>query len=129
MNNTVSSPILIGEDDFNLLRTICGKLPNSDQEMSLANEMKRATVLKPEELPADVVRLNSRVTVLDLETQKVREFTIVMPASADMKLNKISIVSPIGTALLGYRKASEVEWKVPAGMKRFRILDVVNLKK
>jgi regulator of nucleoside diphosphate kinase len=50
----------------------------------------------------------------------------VMPEQADIGQQKVSILSPMGTALIGFRKGEEVLWQVPAGMKRFRILDVVN---
>ena len=94
--------------------------------MSLAHELKRAVVVKKESFPKDGVRLNSKVSILDLDTQKVLEFTIVLSEYADIKQNKISVLTPMGAALIGFRKSDEVRWKVPAGLKRFRILNVVN---
>jgi regulator of nucleoside diphosphate kinase len=94
--------------------------------MTLAYELSRAIVVKKEAFPAHTVRINSKVSVLDLETNRVLDFTLVMPAHADMRQNKVSILTPMGAALIGFRKAEEVQWKVPAGMKRFRILDVKN---
>lgn len=113
------------EEDYQLLKRFAQHAP-IDDEMSLAYELNRAIIVKKEAFPANAVRLNSRVSVLDLETNKIMEFTVVMPHEADIQQRKISVLTPMGTALIGFRKAEEVRWKVPAGLKRFKILDVVN---
>ena len=113
------------EEDYLLLKRFTQHAP-ADDEMSLAYELSRAIIVKKEAFPAHTVRLNSQVSVLDLETNKIMEFTIVMPHEADIHQRKVSVLTPMGTALIGFRKAEEVQWKVPAGLKRFRILDVVN---
>lgn len=115
------------EEDYNLIKPIVDTLPDKDEHMSLAHEINRAVIVKGDALPAHTVRLNSKVAVLDLATQRVLEFKLVMPEKADMKVNKVSIATPMGAALIGFRKGEEIQWKVPAGMKRFRILDVVNI--
>ncbi|RYD56247.1 MAG: transcription elongation factor GreAB [Sphingobacteriales bacterium] len=120
------NPVIMTEEDYNLLKPYVGMLPDSNDEMSLAHELKRAVIVKKEAFPLHAIKLNSRVSVLDQDTQKVFEFVIVMPGNADMKLNKISVLTPMGAALIGFRKGEEVKWKVPAGLKRFRILDVSN---
>jgi len=102
------------------------RMPDKDSEMSLAHELGRAMIVKKDAFPAHAVKLNSKVSVLDLETNKIMEFMIVMPEYADIRQHKISVLTPMGTALIGFRKAEEVRWKVPAGLKRFRILDVNN---
>lgn len=126
MNNAAINPVVITEEDFNLLRPYAERVAAANTEMSLAHELGRAVVVNKDAFPAHCIGLNSRVTVLDLETQRVMTFTIVMPEHADMRQDKISVLTPMGTALIGFRKAEEVRWKVPAGFKRFRILDVVN---
>lgn len=120
------NPVIITEEDYKLLKPYVDKLPDRNEEMSLAHELKRAVIVTKDAFPKHCVKLNSRVSILDLDTQKVLEFTIVMPEHADIKQNKISVITPIGAALIGFRKSEEVRWKVPAGLKRFRILDVVN---
>lgn len=120
------NPVIITEEDYKLLKPYVDKLPDRNEEMSLAHELKRAVIVTKDAFPKHCVKLNSRVSILDLDTQKVLEFTIVMPEHADIKQNKISIITPMGAALIGFRKSEEVRWKVPAGLKRFRILDVVN---
>lgn len=126
MNIQEQNPVFITQEDYNLLKPYIDKLPDRNDEMSLAHELKRAVVVKKESFPKNGVRLNSKVSVLDLDTRKVLEFTIVLSEYADIKQHKISVLTPMGAALIGFRKSDEVIWKVPAGVKRFRILDVVN---
>ena len=97
---------------------------NRQNAEELKGELKKAKLVLMDEVPGDVVRLNSRVTISDEKEKKLMEFTIVTPAMADIKLRKISVLSPIGTALIGYRKGDRVRWAVPAGIKIFTILDV-----
>ncbi len=87
----------------------------------LQQELDRAVLCDPEELPADVVSVNSQVLVTDLESGKKAEYTIVFPRDANYEERRISVLAPIGTALLGYTKGSEVEWPTPGGVRRFRI--------
>ena len=87
---------------------------NADE---LKDELKKAKLVLKDEVPGDVVRLNSHVTIRDEKENKLIEITVVTPEKADIKLRKISVLSPIGTALIGYRKGDRVMWKVPAGKK------------
>jgi regulator of nucleoside diphosphate kinase len=88
---------------------------------SLQTELDRAHIVDPAAIPHDVVTMNSRVRLKDRETGEETIFTLVFPSDADIEANKISILAPIGTAILGYRAGDLVEWPVPAGMKRLRI--------
>jgi regulator of nucleoside diphosphate kinase len=90
----------------------------------LEAELKRATLVNNEDLPLDVVRLNSRVTIKEEKANTIMELMVVTPEKADIKQRKISILSPIGTALIGYKKGRKISWQVPAGKKIFTILDV-----
>lgn len=126
MNNAPLNPVVLTEEDYRLLKPYAGSLHAGKEEMSLAHELSRAVIVPKEAFPKQGIRLNSRVWVLDMDTQKVLAFTIVMPEHADIRQQKISVLTPMGAALIGFRKAEEVQWKVPAGLKRFRILDVVN---
>ncbi len=128
MNPNEKNAVVITEADFNLLKPYYNKKADPSQEMSLANELSRAVIVKEEDFPIHGIRLNSKVQLLDLHTQMKMEFTIVMPSYADMRQNKISILTPMGAALIGFRKGELVEWKVPVGLKKFEILDVQNEK-
>jgi regulator of nucleoside diphosphate kinase len=65
--------------------------------------------------------MNTRLLFHDLDDDSKMEVTLVFPADADIDAGKLSILSPVGTALLGYRKGNTVEWEVPAGKRRIRI--------
>lgn len=125
--NVQPNPVIMTEEDYNLLKPLVGRLANKDNEMSLAYEINRAVVVKKEAFPQNAVKLNTKVSIMDMGTEKVMHFTIVMPEHADMKQGRISVLTPMGAALIGFRKGEEVQWKVPAGMKRFRILDVAHM--
>lgn len=88
---------------------------------ALNRELDDAVVVAPDEIPADVVTMNSTVRVRINGGKRTASFTIVYPQHADMDEGRISVLAPIGTALLGYRVGDEVEWNVPAGRRRYRI--------
>lgn len=69
--------------------------------------------------------MNSRLRVRDVDSGRDLTLTIVFPSDADLEQGKISIVAPIGTALLGYRVGDTVEWRVPAGVRRLKIEEIL----
>jgi regulator of nucleoside diphosphate kinase len=87
----------------------------------LEEELERAQLVDTNEARADVVTMNSRVTVTDLDSGREHEYTIVFPRDADLSAGRISVLAPIGTALLGYAEGDEIEWNVPGGVRRLRI--------
>jgi regulator of nucleoside diphosphate kinase len=91
----------------------------------LDEELDRAEVVKPEEIPTDVITMNSTFRLSDLDSGEEVVYTLVFPAKADSTTGKISILAPIGTAVLGYRVGDTIEWEVPAGLKRLRVDEVV----
>jgi regulator of nucleoside diphosphate kinase len=91
----------------------------------LDEELDRAEIVKPEEIPIDVITMNSTVRLRDLDSGEEVVYTVVFPAKADSTNGKISILAPLGTAVLGYRVGDTVEWKVPAGLKRLRVEGIV----
>ena len=98
----------------------------ADQEslILLQEELDRAIVSNIDDLPEGLVTMNSRVTVIDLETAMRTHYTIVFPRDADYEEKRISVLAPIGTALLGYRAGMQVEWPTPGGLRRFHIENV-----
>jgi regulator of nucleoside diphosphate kinase len=122
--NNLKNHVILGEDDYRLLKQFAESFPGNTNEMSLSYELNRAIVVENDELPVDSIRLNSKVKVRELATNKEMEFSIVMPAFANIQDKKISVLTPMGAALIGLCKGETVEWKMPAGMKKFTILDV-----
>jgi len=92
---------------------------------ALAGELDRAEVVSPQAIPPDVVTMNSKVVLRDLASSEVLTYSLVFPRDADIDAGKISVLAPIGTAILGYAKGDTIEWKVPAGSRRIRIEEVL----
>ena len=118
--------LILSKSDYELLKTHL-KLSTTLSEFNkkkLSIELKTARVLKSEEMPDDVVSENSKVRIEDTESGHAYTFELVAPKQADMKQNRLSVLSPIGVALLGYRPGIEVDWEMPAGLRTFRIVSV-----
>ena len=121
------NPVVVPESDFPLLKRLAStQNVYADDEMSLKHEIKRAIVVKNSAFPANTVRLDSSVKILNLETQETSVFMIVIPKAADIRSKKVSVLSPMGTALIGFREGDMISWKMPSGMKHFKILEVDN---
>jgi len=90
----------------------------------LEGELARASIVEPAALPRDVVAMNSTVWFRDLDSEEIERYTLVFPPDADVIRDRISVLAPIGTALLGYRLRDIVEWRVPQGRRRLEITKV-----
>ncbi|MEO6902232.1 MAG: nucleoside diphosphate kinase regulator [Bacteroidia bacterium] len=99
-------------------------LSNVEAE-KLIKELDSAKIVEPTDIPSDVVTMNSIVKLSFLNNDKQVEFQIVYPNQANLKESKISIFSPIATALIGYKVKDEIEWLVPAGLTKIRIDKIV----
>ncbi|WP_118193922.1 GreA/GreB family elongation factor [Albibacterium indicum] len=121
---TSNNNVVLSEEDYNILRNHV--TPNPDNPMSLAYELSRAKVVKKDKVPADRVKINSLVTIEDQQSKVKTTVTIVEPANADMKQQKVSFLTPIGSALIGFKIGDEVEWKMPVGIRKYKILEVTN---
>ncbi|MEO8196820.1 MAG: nucleoside diphosphate kinase regulator [Thermoanaerobaculia bacterium] len=99
--------------------------PTADRDIEdvreLVVEIQRATVMPAAEIPPDVITMNSKTRLLDLDQNAILEYTLVYPQEADFAEGKISVLAPIGAAMLGYRVGDEIEWTVPAGLRRLRV--------
>ena len=91
----------------------------------LGEELKRAKIVAPEEIPSNVVTMNSRVQLKDLHGGREMEITLVYPKDADINTRKISIFAPVGTAIIGCREGDTVEWPAPAGTISYKIEKVI----
>lgn len=127
----IKSRLLIAKEDYHVIMSHIKKgvraiTFNRRDAEQLEAEIKRAEVVESNQLPKDVVRLNSIVTIKEENENKLLEVMVVCPEKADIRKKWISFMSPIGTALLGFRKGAQVKWKVPSGKKTFIILEVQN---
>ena len=92
---------------------------------SLRGELDVATTVAPDEIPSDVVTMNSIVRLRQTRSKVVETYTLVYPHEADIAKGKLSVLAPIGTAILGYRVGDRVEWQVPSGTIQFKIEAIV----
>ena len=92
--------------------------------IALRGELERAEIVAPHEVPPGLITMNSRAELLDLDTNEHMEFTLVFPDEADIEEGKISVLAPLGTAMLGYGVGDEFEWTVPYGSRRLKVIKV-----
>lgn len=120
---------VISTTDYNTLKSIIANYPpqlKSREVGQLIAELGRADIVADDELGPDVVRLNSCFEAEDLAINKTWKLTLTLPAQANIKEQKISVFSPLGIALIGFKKGMTIEWTMPGGLKRIKILDVIN---
>jgi regulator of nucleoside diphosphate kinase len=116
--------IVMTRSDASKLRALVNGIKSTrDQDHldELRFELERAQVLDAEQVPQDVVTMGSRIKVVDLATGEYREFVLAYPSDADIRANRVSVLAPLGTALLGNRAGDEVEWEMPGGLRKLRI--------
>ncbi|WNM60058.1 nucleoside diphosphate kinase regulator [Candidatus Nitrospira allomarina] len=124
--------IYITEFDLNRLsellevwQTFRGSKSTSIHLESLMEELERAHVVLPKDIPPDVVTMNSRVRLSDMSKGEELVYTLVFPRDADTATGKISILAPVGTAILGYRVGDSIEWQVPIGTRKLKIEEIL----
>jgi regulator of nucleoside diphosphate kinase len=117
--------IVLTRPDLERLRGILGSRNGSPRDrehfLDLREEIDRARIVGAEEVTPVVVTLQSEVRVRDSETGIPSDYTVVSPAHADVRSGHVSVLAPLGTALLGYREGDEVEWQMPGGVRRLQI--------
>jgi regulator of nucleoside diphosphate kinase len=119
-------PIVVTRPDHERLRLLIGtaRLRRRWEELhliALAEELEEAEVVEPERVPPDVVTMRSRIRVLDMVSGEIATYTLSYPVEADFSAGRLSVLAPIGTALLGYREGDVVEWPVPGGVRVLKI--------
>lgn len=92
---------------------------------TLEEELDRAEVVQQQEIPADVITMRSTVRLKDLDTSEEMIYRLVFPTEADYDEGKISVLAPVGTAMLGYRRGDVIEWQVPSGVRRLSVEEVL----
>lgn len=92
---------------------------------TLRGELDRAKIVSSDLIDADVVTMNSRIRVRDRANGRSTTLTLVFPERADPESDRISVIAPLGAALLGYRVGDRVSFRVPAGPRACEILEVL----
>lgn len=110
------------------------KLIDKDKEFSkgkedylrnLEQELDRAQVVTSANIPRDTITMNSKVLLKELESGEEMVYTLVYPDDADITKDKISVLAPVGTAILGFREGDTVDWKVPGGLVKLEVKKIL----
>lgn len=92
---------------------------------ALASELKHATIVDSKEIPKNIITMNSMVKLKDLDHDEEMTFSLVYPDNADIFKNTLSILAPIGTAIIGYSVGDTIKWDVPGGTINLSILEII----
>lgn len=117
-------PIYITREDYAKLRLLLTVSSSSGRSTSLDNlrgELDRALVVDSASIPEGVVAMGSQIEIEDLATGEIETYTLVFPERADAEAGRLSVLAPIGTALIGDREGEDVHWNTPGGVRRIRI--------
>jgi len=127
MNTVMDTRVIyVTEADMKRLRPLIEGMKNSRDDLrGLQAELEHARVVTPADVPPDVITMNSKARLRDLDTGEEMIFTLVFPGEASIEHDRISVVAPIGTAMLGQRVGDEFEWEVPAGSVRLRVEEML----
>ncbi len=126
--NAKDTPIVLTTRDFDRLEALLRSLPpkNAPERATLERELERAEVVAPEDIPPNVVTMNSTVRFSIADSEEDFRLTLVYPKDVGGESDRISVLAPIGSALLGLSVGDELDWPRPGGgMARVRVVDVL----
>lgn len=122
-----NSEIVIKTSDFNVLQSLINNLPQYQRtrevELLLA-EIEKAAKVPDESIGDDVIQLNSYFEIEECNSKKKYDFTLTLPAMGNIAEKKLSVLTPLGVALIGYKMGMSVEWQLPGGLRKMNILKV-----
>lgn len=118
--------IILTKSDFHRLETLLTSefaqaIGPSEYLASLAGELRRAKIVDADSVPYNVVTMNSTVKLRDCDTNELESYTLVFPEQADIANNKLSVLAPVGTAILGQRVGDSLRWRTPGGWRRVKV--------
>lgn len=123
---TMNRTIYITQADMSRLQSLMDQLKSSrDDIRTLRGELNQARVVAPADIPPDVITMNSQAQLRDLSDDDLMTYTLVFPGKANADDGLISVLAPIGTAMLGHRVGDEFEWDVPGGTVQLRVENVL----
>ena len=123
MNSSENPSITISAIDLQRLEAMLESSQYRDQPgaSALHKELERAQVLDPKDLPHDVVSMNSIAECVEEGSGRAHELTLVYPRDADAAQGRVSVLAPVGMALLGLKIGQSIDWPAPAGTLRLRV--------
>ncbi len=121
---TNENSLLITDQDYERLSLLVHH-HESETSALLDEELGRATIVPQRDIPRDVVTMNSVVRFEDESSGKENEITLVYPKDADVTKGKVSVLAPVGMALIGLRLGQRIDWPVPNGkFKRLKVISI-----
>lgn len=122
--------IFITQDDYNRLEVMISEREKTEAKdssylMALRQELDRATIMPSDKIPPQIITMHSRARLKDMDSGEEMVYTLVFPGEADTAANKVSILAPVGTAMIGCKAGDTVTWIVPAGTRRFKVLEIM----
>ena len=124
MRSKKESSLVISETDYQRLIQLIEKNDTPAAE-SLEAEISRAEIVKRKGFPVDAVSMDSTVTFIDLDSDEEKTISLVYPVDANVDEMKISVLSPVGSALIGLRIGGNIKWPVPQGkIRRLKVVAV-----
>lgn len=122
------SQLIITRTDLEKLTALINVNLTETSEL-LEEELTRATIVADEQLPNNVVAMNAIVKYIDLETNKESVLTLVYPHDASIEEKKISVLAPMGSALIGLQVGQTIQWPMPKGnTKKIKVISVERIK-
>ncbi len=123
-------PIIITETDRNRLNEVLSSefakaVEPSSHLDDLTSELRRAQIVAPDCVPSDAITMNSTAVLRDLDTHERETYTLVFPVDADIANGRLSVLAPIGTAILGQSVGDDLHWRVPGGWRRLKVEEII----
>ncbi|MGV3589642.1 MAG: nucleoside diphosphate kinase regulator [Adhaeribacter sp.] len=121
-------PIYLTEKDYHRLHNMVQAQRSTNRPQvveTLGKELERAQVVSCFEIPPNVITMNSKVRLKEMKSATEMEITIVYPKDADLRTQKVSVLAPVGTAIIGCQAGDEIEWPVPDGTRIYKVEEVI----
>lgn len=115
---------VLKNSDYQIIKTLIENFHPSQRtkEMgTLQAELRRAKIVDDKKIKDNIIQLHSYFEVREISSGKRLCFTLTLPAEANLQEQKVSILSPLGVALIGFQEGKEFEWELPAGKRKFVI--------
>ncbi len=122
-----NNDLIISKSDFQRLSTLVNIVRSSEVIELLEQELERAVVVSDQDLPNNVVCMHSIVSYKECSNDKISIVNLVYPQEASIEENKISILTPVGSALIGLQVGQAIDWTFPNGIKRLEVLSVAKM--
>ena len=122
-----STSIMLTDADYERLNDLLDSLPETraSEFSSLRNELERAVIVAANKIPPTVVTMNSEVRCVDESSGKEHCITLVFPSDADADAGRISVLAPLGSALIGLSVGQSIHWQIKDGrLLRLKVLHV-----